>query len=88
MQQITKAVQVGIYENSSYVATVYVNKIILTIPYVKWVGNSGNYAERKVALRDHELITKVIADLADGAEDSAWKKIGRAVQDDRLDPPA
>jgi len=88
MQQITKAVQVGIYENSSYVATVYANKIILTIPYVKWVGNSGNYAERKVALRDHELITKVIADLADGAEDSAWSKIGRAVQDDRLDPPA
>jgi len=88
MQQITKAVKVGIYENSSYVATVYANKIILTIPYVRWIGNSGNYAERKVALRDHELITKVIADLADGAEDSAWVKIGRAVQDDRIDPPA
>jgi len=84
MQQITKAVKVGIYENSSYVATVYANKIILTIPYVRWIGNSGNYAERKVALRDHELIAKVIADLADGAEDSAWAKIGRAVQDDHI----
>lgn len=88
MQQITKDVKVGIWENSAYVANVYANKIILTIPYVRWIGNSGNYAKRVVALRDHDLITKVIADLADGAEDSAWAKIGRAAQDDRLDPPA
>jgi len=88
MQQITKDVKVGIWENSAYIANVYADKIILTIPYVKWIGNSGNYAERKLALRDIAIIAKVLADLADGAEDSAWEKIGRAAQDDRLDPPA
>jgi len=38
--------------------------------------------------KNSPMIAKVLADLADGAEDSAWAKIGRAVQDDRIDPPA
>jgi hypothetical protein len=82
--KITKDVQVGIYENCEYVARVYADKIILVSPYVKWVGNTGGYAESKVALRDPKLVADVRTDLADDAEDSAWGKIGRYVQDGYL----
>ena len=81
---LTKDVKVGIYENCEYVARVYADKIILVSPYVKWVGNSGGYAESKIAIRDQAIIAKVLADIADDAEDSAWAKIGCAVSDDYL----
>jgi hypothetical protein len=81
---LTKEVQVGIYENCEYVARVYADKIILVTPYVQWIGNSGGYAERKEAIRNQEVVSRVLADIADDAEDSAWDKIGRAVGDDHL----
>lgn len=81
---ITKDVKVGIYENCEYVARVYADKIILVSPYVKWVGNTGGYAESKVAIRDQAVVARVLLDIADDAEDSAWAKIGRAVGDDHL----
>lgn len=81
---LTKDVKVGIYDNCEYVARVYADKIILVSPYVKWVGNTGGYAESKVAIRDQAIVSRVLADIADDAEDSAWGKIGRAVSDDYL----
>lgn len=47
MKTITKGVKVGIYENCEYVARIYPDRIVLTSPYVRWVGNTGGYAERK-----------------------------------------
>ena len=81
---ITRDITVGIYENCEYIARVYADKIIVVSPYVKWVGNSGGYAERKEAIRDPVVIAKVLADLADDCEDSAWAKIGRALGDEYL----
>ena len=78
---ITKSVQVGIYENCEYIARVYADKIIVVSPYVKWVGNTGGYAERKVAIRDVKVVNAVLADLSDDREDSAWAKIGRYLDD-------
>lgn len=81
---LTKDVQVGIYENCEYVARVYADKIILVTPYVKWAGNTGGYAESKVAIRTQAVVDAVLADIADDAEDSAWTAIGRAVDDGYL----
>jgi hypothetical protein len=81
---ITKDVSVGIYDNCEYVARIYSDKIILVSPYVKWVGNTGGYAEAKIAIREQSIIDSVIADLADDCEDSAWAKIGHAISDEYL----
>lgn len=81
---ISRDVQVGIYENCEYIARVYADKIIVISPYVKWVGNSGGYAERKEAIRTPAVVVAVLADLADDCEDSAWAKIGRALNDEYL----
>jgi len=81
---ITKDVQVGIYDNCEYIARIYKDKIILVTPYVKWVGNSGGYAEKKDAIRDQKVIDAVLLDLKDDCEDSAWSKIGRYMADEFL----
>ena len=80
---ITRDVQVGIYE-SEFEARIYKDKIIVVSPYVKWIGNTGGYAERKEAIRDQEVINAVLADMADDCEDSAWAKIGGALGNDYL----
>ena len=41
---------VGIY-NSTWTVRLYADRAVVRIPYVKWVGNTGGYAER------HERIT-------------------------------
>jgi hypothetical protein len=81
---ITKDTKVGIYDNCEYVARVYADKIIVISPYVKWVGNTGGYAEAKEAIRDQKIVAAVLKDLSDDCEDSAWTKIGRALNDDYL----
>ena len=78
---ITKDVTVGIYDNCEYVTRIYADKIIVVTPYVKWIGNTGSYAERKDAIRDQCTIDAVLADLADDCEESAWGKIGNYLQD-------
>lgn len=74
LNTITRAVHVGIYDSED-VARVYADKIVVIRPYVRWVGNTGGYAERKTSIRDPEIIAEVLADLADGSDDSAWDKI-------------
>lgn len=80
---ITKDVKVGIYD-SEYVARVYKDKIILVVPYVKWAGNTGGYAESKEAIRDQKVVDAVIKKLDEGCEDAAWVIIGNNVGDDWL----
>lgn len=75
INKITKDVRVGIYDTCKDVARIYTDKIIVITPYVKWVGNTGGYAERKAAIRDQGVIAAVRADLADACEESAWAKI-------------
>ncbi len=81
---ICKDVSVGIYDNCEYIARIYKNKIIVVSPYVKWVGNTGGYAEAKNAIREPKIIEGVLQDLTDDCEDSAWGKIGSALDDDYL----
>lgn len=81
---ITRAVSVGIYDNCEYTARIYADKIIIVSPYVKWVGNSGGYADSKQAIRTPAIVAAVLADLVDGCEDDAWVKIGRALDDEYL----
>ena len=75
--------KVGIYE-AEYVSRIYADKIVVTIPYVKWVNNSGSYAERKVSIRDQAVVDAVRQELTDDAETSAWRIIGREIEDDYL----
>jgi hypothetical protein len=82
--KFSRAVSVGIYNNCEYTVRVYVDKIIVISPYVRWTGNTGGYAERKDAIRTPAIIAAVLSDLTDGCEDSAWSKIGRALDDDYL----
>ena len=76
---ITRAIHVGLWD-SEYVARVYADKIIIVAPYVKWVGNSGSYAEEKLAIRDKRVVDRVLLDLADDAEDSALEIITREIE--------
>ena len=81
MKTITMDCTVGIYDNCEYVARIYTDRVVVTSPYVKWVGNSGGYAERKERITDADVLASVRAALADAAEDSAWGAIGRAIDD-------
>jgi len=44
-------IAVGIYENGRWSVRLYSDRAIVLSPYVRWVGNTGSYAER------HERIT-------------------------------
>ena len=81
---ITQNVSVGIYDNCEYVARIYADKIVFLSPYIKWIGNTGGYLERKEAIRVPAVVTAILADMADNCENSAWAKIGRALGDDYL----
>lgn len=81
---ITKDVTVGIYDNCEYIARIYSDKIIVVSPYVKWVGNTGGYAESKNAIRDQKVIDSVLQAMADDCEDDAWLAIGMYLQDGYL----
>lgn len=68
-------VDVGIYENCDKIAKIYDDKILLTIPEVKWTDNTGSYNETKVSIRDKKVIAAVIKEMEDECEDSAWNLI-------------
>ena len=79
-----KDVSVGIYNNCKYIARVYGDKIIIRSPYIKWVGNTGGYAEAKNVIREPNIIGRITRDLSDNCEESAWGKIGNALGDTYL----
>lgn len=75
---LTKAAQVGIYD-CQFVARIYRTMIVVIHPYVKWVGNSGTYAEYKHTIRDKNVVRNIIESLDN--EDLAWTLIRRAIDD-------
>lgn len=79
MKTITKTVSVGIYDNCEQVARIYDDRTVATIPYVKWVGSTGGYAEHKIRItgKAHE---DILAAMSDDAEDTAWEIIYGIVQ--------
>lgn len=77
---LEKDAKVGIYD-CEFVARIYREMIVVIYPYVKWVGNSGTYAERRYTIRDEEIVADVIKSLEDDNEDEAWDCIYRAVDD-------
>lgn len=81
---ITKDVSVGIWNDEQYIARVYADKIIVESPCVKWVNNCGSLAVSKEAIRNPGVISAVLADLADDCEQTAWEKIGNALNDQYL----
>jgi hypothetical protein len=84
MKTIYANTQVGIYDNCQYIARIYRDKIIVTSPTVRWVGNTGGYHETKEAIRDQAVVDAVAADYADDCIESAWHKIGRVLDNDFL----
>ena len=73
-------VKVGIYD-SEYCANIYSDKIILTIPCISWVGNTGGYSEQKVRIDNANVVRDVLLALADDCHTTAWGIIGCAVDD-------
>lgn len=61
MKKIQKPIQVGIFD-STLVARCYRDKIIITEPYVRWVGNTGGYAVRKHRIDDPAQVAAFRAD--------------------------
>jgi hypothetical protein len=76
-------VKVGIYD-AEYIARIYRDKIIVTIPHVKWIGNSGSYAESKESIRDASVVDRVIKEIEDDCETTAWQIIGKAIGNEWL----
>lgn len=77
---ITKNVNVGIYD-AEYVARIYKDKVIVVSPYIKWVGNTGGYSESKESIRDQKTVDRIIKELNNDCEDTAWGIIGNKLQD-------
>jgi len=71
---IREATKVGIWDNTEQVARVYEDRTVATMPYVRWVGNTGGYAEYKVRITG-KAHTAIVAALDDGAETTAWRII-------------
>jgi hypothetical protein len=80
---ITLDVKVGIYD-AEYFARVYADKIVLLSPYVKWIGSSGSYAEKKVTIESEKVVQDALDALSKGEENRAWNIIGDYVDDDYL----
>lgn len=79
MRTITRTVEVGIYNNCKDIARIYKDRTVVTLPYVKWVGSTGGYAEHKIRItgKAHE---DILAAMLDDAEDTAWEIIAGQLQ--------
>ena len=75
LHEITHELDVGIWRQQTSTASIYDDKIIVSIPYVKWIGNIGKLAFRKRAIRDQSIISAVLVDMADECESDAWDRI-------------
>ena len=73
---IEQDVSVGIWNNEQYVARIYSDKIIVEMPYVRWLNNSGSLAIAKNAIRRDACIKAIIQAMDDDCEDEAWQLIG------------
>jgi hypothetical protein len=48
--KIERSVQVGIFENCTLSIRIYPDRTLVREPYIRWVGNTGGYAERNLRL--------------------------------------
>jgi len=57
-------VSVGIWDNCAFTVTLYADKAVARIPYVRWRDNSGNLAYRKVILsaKDEARLRQITKD--------------------------
>lgn len=78
---LRKDAKVGIYDNCEYVARLYKDRIVLTIPYVKWEGSTGGYAERKERITDLKTVREATQAAAYRQDERAWSIIGNYIQD-------
>lgn len=81
--KIEKEITCGIYE-TSYVARIYKNFIIIVIPYIKWTGQTGNLAYMRCRIDDQKTMSKINEALINCDEDAAWSIIGQEIQDSYL----
>lgn len=63
----TDSVKVGIYD-SEWTVKLYADRAVLRAPYVKWVGNSGGYAEATHRITGRQL-TSLLAIAKEQVED-------------------
>ena len=63
------------FANKEHVARIYADKILVSSPYVRWFSQHHKIDCRKSAIRNQKVIDAVLADIADGCEDSAWDRI-------------
>lgn len=80
MTKITRSTNVGIYDNCMDVARIYPDRTVATIAGIRWVGNTGGYHEYKHRI-DGDAHKKILAAMADGAEDTIWDIIYAATRD-------
>ena len=74
METITRETSVGIYDNCTDVARIYPDRTVATLAGVRWIGNTGGYHEYKHRIAG-EAHRRILAALADGAKETAWKII-------------
>ena len=55
--------QVGIYENCTQTIKVWEDRVTVRSPYVKWIGNTGGYAEAHYRITDPKVVQR-LKDLA------------------------
>ena len=51
--------QVGIYENCNQVIRLYEDRVCIRSPYVKWIGNTGGYAEAHYRVTDPRVVQEL-----------------------------
>jgi len=83
VMKLSKERQVGIYERCEIEAKIYPDKILLSLPYIAWQGQTGSLDYRRCSIRDQAVLARVRQELADECEDSAWAVIEQAADKER-----
>ena len=74
MQTITRDTSVGIYDNCTDIARFYPDRTVATLAGVRWIGNTGGYHEYRHRI-DGEAHQRILAAMADDADETAWEII-------------
>ena len=51
--------QVGIYDNCTQTIRLYEDRVCIKSPYVRWIGNTGGYAEAHYRVTDPKVIDQL-----------------------------
>ena len=58
-----------------HVAQIYVDKIFVSSPFVKWLSQPQRIVCRKSAVQSQKVVDAVLSDIANGCNDAAWNRI-------------